>query len=108
MSSDGGLTPPALATMQEFARKYPPDAARIAAIYIHAPNQAEAVEGRREVAGLLVKHLFNGAARDEIAHFLEFFLEVAERRSIEALRPSSWSELASALPDQNRHLVGGE
>jgi len=108
MSAQGSvLTPQAQETLEALAKRYGQQLAETAVAYIFIADPTEAQANREALAASLYLHIFNGAAKDEIIHHLGFLLEVAELRSIEALRPRGWDSLARALP-KNELLTGGE
>ncbi len=100
------LSPQAKTTLDALAKRYGAKLAETAVDFIYSADETEAVTNREAFASALYLHIFNGAARDEVIHHIGFMLEVAELRSIEALRPKNWDSLARALP--SNQLVGGE
>lgn len=101
------LTEQQAKTFNSLANRYPSVAAAAATDYIYATGE-DVAEARGELAKLFGRQLF-GAGNDQISRFIEFMLEVAELRAVEALRPRDWPDLAHVIRQMDTpHPTGGE
>lgn len=95
-------------TLENLQSRYSIDLTKAGTSYIYSPDDTHAKLARTKLSEVLFQHLFNGGAKDEITHAIEFMFEIIELRSNEVSRRiNNWDRLASQLPAGNPS-TGGE